>query len=86
MSKVVNLFDPPDTDIPGSLRGLADWLEKNPDQASTVIVVTVDDDPEYFPNVYAWGDIEGKHEIVYNLELAKLGLLGPTEPERKLHG
>lgn len=75
MADIIQLDHISDGDIPNSLRFLADWMDQNPEAISKVIVVTSDGDPSYFPAIYAWGKIENKADIVYNLESAKVSLL-----------
>ena len=74
-AQIVQFPNVPDTDIVGSLRFLADWLEANPGEATKMVVITATNDDEYLPVAYGYGDIAGKAGIVYLTELAKHALL-----------
>lgn len=74
-AQIVQFPNVPDTDIPGSLRFLADWVEKNPEAVSRMVVITASNDDEYLPTTYGYGDIAGKANIIYTMELAKHALL-----------
>lgn len=81
MGKVIDMTPAKAKDIPSQLHALADFIKDNPDEAEKVIVITVVSDPAFYPNIYAYGErIEGKAEIVYNLEAAKQSLLNLYEP------
>lgn len=78
-AKVVQFPNIPTSDMPGSLRFLADWLEKNPDAATKMVIITDDDDDEALPVVYGYGQLDSKADVVYTMELAKHGLLHYSE-------
>ena len=64
------------SDVVGSLRELADWIENGViDGCSRIVLVGADEGNTYLPWVFAYGAVENKAEMVYILELAKMNLL-----------
>lgn len=68
------------SDIVGSLREMADWIEKGEiDGCSRIVLVGADAGNAFLPWVFAYGAVESKAEMVYILELAKMNLLSQVD-------
>jgi len=70
-AEVVQLHDSPAlNDIPGQLRQLADHIEAGQHGDVTAMMVLIPRGEDY-PIMFGWGDIEGIHHPIIQLEFAK---------------
>lgn len=61
-------------DIPAMLRLMADQIEAGEHGSVTSMLVLIPE-PDDYPRLFGWGDVEGGNQPVIQLELAKLWML-----------
>jgi hypothetical protein len=76
MADVVPLRDaaPLLTDIPGMLRRAADQIEAGTYGAVGAAFLLLPD-PDGYPRIFGWGDVEGQNHPIIQCELAKAWLV-----------